>query len=217
MSLIHKITPINDKTNLENVQNSVHDFLKETLHGNILSDRIIRKTTLRANGGTGRMFTLITTEKDVRYVVCNGGLERLIGYHYLKNALLNSSIEQYGWRTANTKVIPLNLSKSGKFTVTIRKGKNHLENLLLIDSDNFITVSEYVGEVKPDFMDTLNGRHITETTGFSDMACSANLRMHEGHITIFDTEYGSFTYKGEPIIIDDLIGYEMTFDLKDFI
>jgi len=149
MSLTHRITPINETSNMENVYEHVYKFLKQILSNNILTDKIVSQDYVRANGGVGRMFYLATTEKDEKYVICSGGLERLIGSIYLRNALTDDTVKKFEWKTANSKVVPLSkTSRTGKFTITIKRGTGYLKNLLLIDSDGFVALSEYVGEKK---------------------------------------------------------------------
>lgn len=210
------MTPINETSNIENVYEQVYTFLKEILSNNILCDQIVEQKKLRNNDG--RMFPLITTNKNEQYVVCRGGLERLIGSIYLQKALTNDYIKKFEWKTARTKVIPtIKTLQTGEFTITIKRGNAELKNLLLLYSDDFIPLSEYVGEETLHDFDFVGvKKYIQEITGFWDMVHNANIRIYKGLITIIDTEYNSFNYNGISIINEELINRKLTFNLVDF-
>lgn len=216
MSMTYQITPINETSNIENVYEQVHKFLNEILSNNILKHQIVARKKVRNNDD--RMFSLITTNKDEQYVVCDGGLERLIGSVYLQKALTNDHIKKFGWKTARTKVMPtIKTLQTGEFTITIKRGIAELNNLLLLYSDDFIPFSEYIGEEKPHELDFVGiKKYIQETTGFWDMVHNANIRIYKGSITIIDTEYNSFNYNGMSVINRELINHKLTFNLSDF-
>jgi len=209
MTQIAKITPIDASTTKSNVQEKVHDFLKTILSNNILFQSEIESVTDKYSKGD-RLFRVLTTKTNEQYVIGDKGIERLVGSKYLENVLKDLDLN---WTSVKTKVVPTKtISETNQFQITIKQNKN----LMQLYSNDFIPISEYVGEEKP--TDIFEAKEKVESvSGFFDMAFGVNLRYQNGKVIVIDTEYSSFEGVSEATCFDELQDLTLTFKLSDFI
>ena len=218
MSKIKEITPVRTGMTREEAEEAVKLFLQDVLTSeNMLKQENITTSEFKVVAG-GRRYELITMEDGSRWVQGDKGLERFIGADYLEK---NLDVE--GWGVVKTKFFFKDQEKS-TFEVTLKSAESEqLKNLITLQSSDFISVSKYVGDKKPDYGNSkLSGiTTLIEQTGFHDLAFNANLREQEdGSIILIDTEYGSFKSDGvSPMSAEtesELAGLEFTFNVADF-
>lgn len=223
---IGDITPVKDGMTKAEAENAIYCFLKTEVFKleNEIDTKDIKEDKMVKFSGAIREKRLFTLKDGTEWVQGDGGLERLLGALYLEKAIEHNNLKK--WQVVKTKFI---LKDVETIKIKIKKSQdNPLKNIFTIDSNDFVTVSQYVGDKKPDidtdFISTLTV--FQTTTGFTD--CDPknnfpNLRVQEGRdkIIVIDTEYGSFSNKDKIGIPSqqtelDLGGAMFTFTAEDF-
>lgn len=193
---IRAITPIKSGMDSDQRREAIHSFLKDALKPEYeLNQAELSSTQYRQAGGNGRLFQTYTLNDGSEWVMGQGGLNRFLGHLYLKKA-----IEHYKLETlcvAETRFASKN--PNGDITIRIHpNGRDRLQNIPVIDSMDFFSLSRYVGEERlpmllRDAKEREELRILSTKIGFTDMLGYANLRRKNGKIYIIDTEYGSFS------------------------
>ena len=143
MSKISEITPIKDGMTKDQAKNATKHFLQDI----VTSQNMLRVKDIATQDSKDcgvRSYTLITMNDGSKWVPGSEGIERLIGAHYLKK---NLAIE--GWSVVETKCFLKNEQES-KIVVKHKSAESKpLQNIITIQSADFISVSKYVGDKKP--------------------------------------------------------------------
>lgn len=229
ISKINEITPIKDGMSKEEAEDAIKSFLSEILS----SDKLIKQEDILSIETTSdesgfRTFRVIKLKDDSTWVLGAGGIERIIGAHYLDKQLIELNSQ---WKAVETRFALLDETKKNMTIVIAKSNQVPLEGIPTIMSDDVVTFSKYVGSKKPDtsaLSDEGYDRYtkktkITENTGYSDFTCSANLRLQDDGktIIIIDTEYGSFTNDNGSLLSDEseafLGGSEFDFPVVDIL
>jgi hypothetical protein len=196
MSKIAQITPIKDGMSKEQAREAIQVFLSEILdsHEQISQSNVCVAETHYAP----RLFQVLKMNDGSSWVQGTGGIQRLIGANYLTKQLQELGIDD--WQVVETKYY---ISSSKQNINCSIKFDNKMQ-VMVIDSEDFITFSKYVGDVKATSYGSM--KQIKEASGYTDYTFFANLRKSEqGPGTIIDTEYNSFEYIGEPIFSAETI------------
>lgn len=194
---IRDITPVKDGMNKEEAATAIQNFLQTEVlkaENELRIKDIIKQESVQTNG-TGRIFQLITLADGTQWVPAFDGLQRFLGALYLKKAIEHHKIRDFC--AVESKFI-LKDSREA-ITITVKNPQNSpLKNVFTINSNNFISLSRYVGDKKPDFGFPCDASNLRKLTGFSDFAANANLRIRDGDnkVTVIDTEYSSFSSDG---------------------
>ena len=99
-----------------------------------------------------RHFQVLILNDNSEWVFGSGGLERFLGYLYLKKAIDHHGLAKF--RAAETKFL-YQPKQEGKISLTVKSANGTpLKNVRTIDSKDFISLSRYVGDTKPSFDDT---------------------------------------------------------------
>ena len=191
---ISNITPIKNGMNKEEAAIAIQKFLQtEVLKPeNELHVKDIIKNEIVQTNGIGRMFQLVTFVDGSQWVPAFDGIQRFIGALYLKKALEHHKLIDFC--AVETKFILQCPEET--ITITIKRSQDEpLKNLLTINSKNFISLSRYVGDKKPELTFPCNKFNLRKLTGFRDFMANANLRIRDGDnkVTVIDTEYNSFS------------------------
>jgi hypothetical protein len=208
--------------NKEEAGGAIQRFLQtEVLNQeNELYMKDISKQEYVQTNGTGRMFQLITFVDGTQWVPAADGLQRFLGALYLKKAIEHHNISDFC--AVETKFI----LKGCEETITIKVKQlqdKPLKNIFTINSNDFISLSRYVGDKKPDLSFSCDKVNLKKLTGFSDFTVNANLRIQDGNpkVIVIDTEYGSFS-NDDPVNIPsqeielDIGGTTFTFSGDSF-
>lgn len=197
MSKIRHITPFKENITLESLREETLKFISKILtpeklieHGDIVE-------IFEEFCGI-RLCKVFMLKDGSSWIQGSKGIERIIGSHYLSEQLEELSLDS--WKAVETKYIRVNPNKKDitfKYTQCSKLG-----DIPVIDSQDVITLSRYVGDNKPKFhiFSELFEQKliIMKMIEFTDMPQQANLReLEDGSITIIDTEYGSFSNKSE--------------------
>jgi hypothetical protein len=215
---LRSITPLRKDMNDEQQREAIQVFLQDSLKPEseikepelLERNKITRKVALR-------QFETYTLTDGSEWVQGGVGLDRFLGYLYLKKAM-----EAYGLKkvcvveTRYTHIkqyddmdsgdISINIGDFGKISISIdRSGKITEEPV--INSKNFCSLSRYVGDKYLTYLALVNDKDaktelniLNKKIGFRDMSCVqngssftySNLREKDGMIYIIDTEYFSF-------------------------
>lgn len=192
---IHAITPIKNGMNSDERREAIQTFLKEALTvESELTGEVCSSQKRQAAGG-GRFFDTYTLTDGSEWVMGQGGLNRFLGYVYLKKA-----VEHYGFKKLKVVETVFTYRKpEGDITINIYpEWRGNLKNIPVIDSDDFFSLSRYVGDERLTYEtvdeDTINELSIlSKKIGFTDILGYANLRKKDGTVYIIDTEYDSFS------------------------
>lgn len=190
---IRAITPIKSGMNSEQRRGAIQSFLRESLtnKGMELKTADISSEQKRQCGGVGRLFDTYTFKDGSEWVMGAGGLNRFLGYLYLQKA-----IEHYGLKNVCVAETRFAYKKpSGAISISVKPiGDKPLENIPTIDSQDFFSLSRYVGDDRPALGEVNEELDILHTKiGFTDFLLNSNLRKKDGKIYVIDTEYGSFS------------------------
>jgi len=202
---IRAITPIRNGMTSEPQQKAIEEFLADSLKPEFEinnTELSKEKMKIRKVGASGE-FYIYTLENNSEWVCGKGGLERFLGYLYLKKAIEFYGLKKFrvvgtrfAYRTQNRDINHISI------TETI-KGIPVMEGIPVIDSMNFYSFSHYVGDEYLTYEDVYLDKEILgefntlrDKIGFKDVGCGsyyANLRKKDGMIYIIDTEYNSFS------------------------
>jgi hypothetical protein len=209
---IGDLTPVKDGMTKEEAKSATRSFFQKEVftQQNEVGWQDIRRVD-QTSSSAGRSYTLITLHDRTQWVPnvpvnWNGthyvpdispldrtyGLQRFLGALYLKKAINNHSLEET-WRAIDAKFLLIN--PLDPITVTVKKSTDDpLKNIFTIDSRDFIALSRYAGEKKPDLEMSEEKFKLKKFTSFSDLIGNVNLRVEDGSniITIIDTAYDSF-------------------------
>lgn len=200
---IRAITPIKSGMDSEQIKHAVDAFLKESLkpEGELKQSQITGKQ-FRQCGVRG--FYTYTLEDASEWVMGLGGLNRFLGYVYLKKAIAHYNLQTLD--VVETRYAFKN-KDDGIYVSVNTEGCNRLKNIPLVDSHDFFSLSLYIGDVRPEELTPKEWEEIkilNTQIGFTDTAFNANLRRYQGKIYVIDTEYASFSNSFAPY-----------FDIKD--
>lgn len=192
---IGDITPVKDGMSREEAEMVIQNFLQTEVfkrENELHMKDIVKQESVQTNG-TGRIFQLITFADGTQWVPCsNDGLQRFLGALYLKKAIEHHNINDFC--AVETRFILKDQREN--ITIVIKNPQDApLKNIFTLNSNNFISVSRYVGDKKPDIFYSCDKLNLKKLTGFSDFTANANLRIQDGNhkVTVIDTEYGSFS------------------------
>jgi hypothetical protein len=188
---IRAITPIKSGMNAEQQRGAVLSFLREFLNPDyeLNPADIVNQQSRQCKA---RSFETYTFRDGSEWIMGQGGLNRFLGYLYLKKA-----IEHYGLRTL--RVVDTRFAyrdqKNDKISISVMRAcEKPLVNIPTIDSMNFFSLSRYVGDDRPTAGEASEELEILRTKiGFTDLEFNANLRKKDGIIYVIDTEYNSFS------------------------
>ncbi len=187
---IEDLTPVKPEMTLPEATDAIRDFLKTVLTSdNRISMEEIEDVS-EVKMPSGRLCTRITLADGTQWIQGTGGLERFLGALYLNKALDVHPVSRF--RAVKTKFL-FKPAHPGQVTVKIADTKSKPCHIFTINSGDFICLSQYVGDVKPDVFGGVKVSELTLKTGFSDTAGFANFRVTQDNtITVIDTEYHSF-------------------------
>ena len=223
---IRAITPLRNGMNDEQRREAIQKFLQDSLKPELeIKETELSEKNMRIRGVTSKQFQTYTLTDGSEWVHGGVGLDRFLGYLYLKKA-----IKSYGFKKlclVETRFlhikqnddmdkgdISINIGDFGKISISIDSSKK-INAEAVINSKNFCSLSRYVGDEHLTYLEVCNNENIKnelrilrEKIGFRDMNCVENsysyiyhnLRKKDGMIYIFDTEYFSFEdyTKGDP-------------------
>ncbi|MBN9343280.1 MAG: hypothetical protein BGO76_03455 [Caedibacter sp. 38-128] len=215
---IRDITPIKNSMNKEEAEKAIHDFFQTEVlieENELYSEDIARQEFVRSNA-IGRSFELITMKDGTQWVPAFDGLQRFLGALYLKKAIEHHNINDF--RVVETKFMMKNLEED--IVISVKKLLDEpLKNIYTINSNNFISLSRYVGDEKLTLDYNCNLINLRYLTGFMDFAGNANLRILKGDnkVTVIDTEYRSFSsdvLEWSQEVESDIGGTKFTFSIN---
>jgi hypothetical protein len=218
---VRDITPIKGDMSKEQAEIAIYKFLQTEVlkeENELHMEDIVKQEKVQANGN-GRMFPLITLVDGTQWVPAFDGLQRFLGALYLKKALEHHLISDFS--VVETKFFV----KDGEEDIIIEIKKlqdEPLKDIYTINSKNFISLSRYIGDKKPDLDFPFDLSNLRKLTGFSDFSANANLRIlgEEKKVTVIDTEYGSFSNDdlgSSQRVESEIGGTTFTFSMKSFI
>ncbi len=196
---IRAITPIKKGMDSGQIKQAVDGFLKESLkpEGELKQSQITGKQ-FRQCGVRG--FPTYILEDGSEWVMGAGGLNRFLGYVYLKKAIVHYNLQTLD--VVETRYVYKN--KDDEIAVSVStEGYNRLKNIPLVDSNDFFSLSVYLGDVRPEELTPKEWEEIkilNTQIGFTDTSFNANLRRYQGKIYVIDTEYASFSNSFEPYV-----------------
>ncbi|MBY0500784.1 MAG: hypothetical protein K2P93_02130 [Alphaproteobacteria bacterium] len=222
---IRTITPIKKDTLPEQRRQAIQSFLKEVLKPEYALDKA--NILSREKTGGKENLTICTLTDGSKWVENPGGIERYLGYSYLKKA-----IEHHGLKILEALETRFAYKKSnGGIFIWIQPYKkiafNGFSELPLLQSEDFYTYTRYgEGEkVTHDVIQALNAMEEFETLsteiGFTDLRerdtenYINNIIMRDGKIYIYDTEYRSFS-NSHSFYFDKNTEMEFTFQKSTF-
>lgn len=198
---IRAMTPIKEGLPPEQRREVIQSFLKESLKPEYEFDesRILSRETRKFNG---RTFTTCLLDDGSLWVQNIGGLERFLGYLYLKKA-----IEHYDPDTLCAIETRFAYRKPNE-DITIRidpySKSNYFNTLPVLNSNDFCTYSRYVKgsegftfrELESDERKAIyllqTRIRFTDIKSEDDMNKYKNMKRTNGKLSIYDTEYRSF-------------------------
>jgi hypothetical protein len=192
---IRAITPIKSGMNSEQQNEAIRLFLEESLKPEYeikRADIVSMQTRSFGRRELEREFKIFTLKDGSEWVLGEGGLDRFLGYLYLKKA-----IEHYKLKTlcpVETRFLKRTAENREISTSVIPFTKKGFNPIYLIDSQDFFSLSRYVGdeEVTSETEDEENElRTLRRKIGFTDQN-RENLRRKDGMIYILDTASTSF-------------------------
>lgn len=208
---IGDITPVKDGMTEEDAKSAIQSFFRNEVfveQNEITWEDICRVEN--TSSPAGRSYTLITLNDrsewvpnvpvqrngDQYVVVRHGlddpdGIQRFLGALYLKKAISYHSLETE-LRAVDTKFLLIN--PMNPINIKVKKSTDEpLENIFTIDSQDFISLSRYAGETKPN-LGSKKRFELIKLTSYCDLVGNVNLRKEAASniITIIDTAYNSF-------------------------
>ncbi|MBA3814030.1 MAG: hypothetical protein H0X26_06025 [Alphaproteobacteria bacterium] len=205
------ITPVKDGMTSEEAKSAIQSFFQKEVftQQNEISWKDFCRVDTRTSPA-GRNYTLITLNDGTKWVFNEelkwsgghyevrrhglahpDGIQRFLGALYLKKAINSHSLTEE-WRAVDTKFLLINPMDPINIRVE-KSAKSSLKNIFTIESQDFISLSRYVGEEKPTTTSEQRFK-LNKLTSYCDLIANVNLRKEGSSniITIIDTAYDSF-------------------------
>lgn len=185
---IRFITPL--KKDMDSTQQlaAIQSFLKNSLDPEYEIDE--SKLSVPESRVHSHLFNVCTHNDGSKWVPGNGGLQRFLGFCYLKKA-----INHFGLKHIDVAETRFCYKDQKLILINVDDVNFKLKNIPFITSDSFSSYSLYVGDERLQGHTEEEGKELKilrDQIGFTDIEMWANLRRKDGKIYVIDTEFRSF-------------------------